>query len=113
MVGNVLENFKFIKEIKPHASEKLDKLPMPIDKIFDQFNFVSDLPNLNDIISKNLKKKNLHEAIDEHLKNIQSTDILSEIEKKTREIPFLMDTINNTQIFLKVKRNFSMNCLIH
>ena len=100
MVGNVLENFKFIEEIKP--SEKLDKLPMPIDNILDQFNFVS-VPNLNDIIHQNLKKQNFHEAIDEHLKTIQNTDILSEIEKKTREIPFLMDTINNTQIFLKVK----------
>ena len=98
VVGNVLENFKFIEEIRPQASEKLDKLPLPIDRILDQFNFVP-VPNLN------FNKQNLHETIDEHLKNIQSTDILSEIEKKTREIPFLMDTINSTQIFLKVRED--------
>ena len=101
LVGNVLEHFKFLEEIKPHASEKLDRFPMPIDGILEQFNLVS-VPNLNDIIHQNLNRQNFHEAFDEHLKNIQSTDILSEIEKKTREIPFLVDTINNTQIFLKV-----------
>ena len=99
LVGNVLEHFKFLEEIKPHASEKLDRFPMPIDGILD--NLVS-VPNLNDIIHQNLNRQNFHEAFDEHLKNIQSTDILSEIEKKTREIPFLVDTINNTQLFLKV-----------
>ena len=99
LVGNVLEHFKFLEEIKPHASEKLDIFPMPIDGILD--NLVS-VPNLNDIIHQNLNRQNFHEAFDEHLKNIQSTDILSEIEKKTREIPFLVDTINNTQLFLKV-----------
>ena len=104
LVGNVLENFKFLEEIKPHASERLD-FSMPIEKIFEQFNFVS-VPNFNDIIHHNVNKQNFQEAIDEHLKNIQSTDILSEIEKKTREIPFLMETINNTQIFLKVTCQF-------
>ena len=102
LVGNVLEHFKFLEEIKPHASEKLDRFPMPIDGILEQFDLLPTVPNLNDIIHQNLNRQNFHETFDEHLKNIQSTDILSEIEKKTREIPFLVDTINNTQIFLKV-----------
>ena len=101
LMGNVLGNFKFLEEIEPHASEKLDRLPLPIDQILDQLNFVS-VPNFNDIFQQNLKKKDLHEAINEHLTNIQNADILSEIKKKTQEMPFLMDTINSTQIFLKV-----------
>ena len=88
---NILKNFNFLEEIisSTQAQEKNGNQPMPLDQIFGQFDLI------NDFLYQNLIKYSFHETL-KHL------NILSEIEEQTRNIPFIRDTINNTQIFLKV-----------
>ena len=93
LLKNVMENFKFLKdlEIVP-ASEK--------DEIFNQ---VPSLPKFEDFLNINSKKSGVSEETFMRLENIKN--ILAEFETKTREIPFFQDTLNNTQVFLKVSIN--------
>ena len=64
-----------------------------------QFSLVK-VPNLNDFLRDNLNKTR---SLQDTLRNLQAQDILAQIEKQTKEIPIIEETINNTQIFLKVK----------
>ena len=84
--------------IQAPATDKIDKLSFPIEEILHQFSLVK-VPNLNDFLSDNLNKTR---SLQDTLRNLQAQDILAQIEKQTKEIPIIEETINNTQIFLKV-----------
>ena len=101
LLRHAMENFKFLKdlEIVPSALEK--------DEIFNQ---VPSLPKFKDFLNTNSKKSGVSEETFMRLVNVKN--IFAELETKTREIPFLQDTLNNTKVFLKVSFNLGKVSLL-